>query len=181
MGDDEAIVVKCENCGKKLKTEERHIGRKGRCPSCGSIIKLSRSSDGKAKGSVEQVVRMDEVGGDESSLLRITRQNDVGVVSFQTSRILDQSNVQQLGDELDALLSKHKLKKLVLNFDKIHYMSSAVMGKLVGLHKKLNEAGGELRLCNIADSIYEIFEIMRFDKLFEIRDTEDEAVIELMD
>ena len=178
--EGEEIVVKCEHCGKKLKTQDKHIGRKGRCPSCGSIIELTRQSDGTAKGKVEKVVQTDEVQGSEAALLKISKQNDVAVVAFRTSRILDQSNVQQLGEEFDDLIKKHHFKKIVINFDKIHYMSSAVMGKLVALHKQTKAAGGELRLCNIAPSIHEIFEIMRFDKLFSICKTEDDAVIELM-
>jgi anti-sigma B factor antagonist len=177
----DTIVVKCENCGKKLKTKKRHLGRKGRCPSCGSVIKLTESNDGKAKGEVERVVQKDDVEGGESSMLQIQRHDDVGVVSFRTSRILDQSNVQQLGDELEGLVDEHNFDKVAINFDKIQYMSSAVMGKLVSLHKKLEASGGALRLCNIGPEIYEIFEIMRFDKLFDICDTEDDAVIELME
>lgn len=175
------IVVTCENCGKKLKTEERYIGRKGRCPKCGSIIQLYRESDGQAAGTVDKVVDTREVQGKESSLLDISQQNDVAVVSFRTSRILDQSNVQQLGEELDGLINDHGFTKIVLNFNKIHYMSSAVMGKLVGLQKKVQSHNGELRLCNISPSIYEIFEIMRFNELFDICETEDDAVIELME
>lgn len=175
------IVVPCGNCGKKLKTDQQYIGRQGRCPKCGSIIRLYRDESGEPQGKVEQVVDSREVEAGEDALLDITVQNDVAVVTFRTSRILDQTNVQQLGDELDSLVSDHEFEKIVLNFQNIHYMSSAVMGKLVGLQKSIQSEGGELRLCNISPSIYEIFEIMRFDDLFEICDTEDDAVIDLME
>ena len=110
----------------------------------------------------------------------VTKQGDVGVVSFTTSRILDQSNVQQLGEEFDELVEKSRFGKLVVNFETINYMSSTVMGKLVSLNKKVKAAHGYLALCNIGPSISEIFKIMRFDKLFDIYDTEDQAVIALM-
>jgi len=175
----EEIIVRCEKCGHKLKTDSSFIGRKGRCPHCGAVIRLERPG-GKRDGTEEQVVAVDSIETPKDALLKIQKQNDVAVVSFATSRILDQSNVQQLGDELDALVDKYRFGKIVLNFDGVTYMSSAVMGKLVGLLKKVQAAGGELRLCNIEDSIYEIFEIMRFDKMFKIAGSEDEAVIELM-
>lgn len=175
------ITVSCENCGKELKTEKKFVGRKGRCPHCGSVIRLYRDKESGATGKVESVVQKEKIKTGEDSLLDVTMQNDVGVVSFRTSRILDQSNVQQLGDEFSALLSEAGLKKMVLNFSNVHYMSSAVMGKLVRLQKQLDERGGELRLCHISESIREIFEIMRFDDLFDICESEDEAVIELME
>lgn len=173
-------VVKCKKCGKKLKTEEKFLGRKGKCPHCGAVIRLAEAGSKTGDGSEEQVVQIDTLETREGALLEIRRQDGVGVVSFTTSRILDQSNVQQLGEEFDELLDKHELEKIALNFENVNYMSSAVMGKLVALHKKVEAAGGELILTNIHPDIYEIFEIMRFDQLFEIRENEEEAVVELM-
>jgi len=173
------IVIKCGKCGHKLVTDSQYIGKKGRCPKCGATIRLQRAGEGTAGGGEQQVV-VDEIETRKDALLRIKKQNDVAVVSFATSRILDQSNVQQLGEEFDALVDQLKLGKIAVNFAGVTYMSSAVMGKLVGLLKRSKAAGGKLILCAIEESIFEIFEIMRFDKMFDIRKTEDEAVIELM-
>jgi len=175
------ILVKCNNCGKKLVSDDRYVGFKGKCPSCNSVIRIARGTTGAPDGTEDQIIHFDELETRKGALLRVTKQNDIAIVTFTTSRILDQSNVQQLGEELDELLDKHQLKKLVLNFENIHYMSSAVMGKLVSLHKKLKAASGDVKLCNISPGILEIFSIMRFDRLFDIRQSEDQAVIELME
>lgn len=174
------IVVKCKNCGHKLVADSKNLGRKGRCPNCGGVIRLQRAGDAAKADAEEQVVAVESIETRKDALLRVTKQNDVAVVSFVTSRILDQSNVQQLGEEFDELVDEHHLKKVVVNFENVSYMSSAVMGKLVALLKKVQAAGGQLMLCNIEDSIYEIFEIMRFDRMFSIADNEDEAVLALM-
>ncbi len=174
------IVIKCQKCGKKLVTDRKYIGSKGRCPNCNAAIRLQPAGDAKLTGGEQQVVVVDELETPSDSLLRIMKQNNVAVVRFATSRILDQSNVQQLGDELDRLTEDYDLDKIVINFENVTYMSSAVMGKLVSLLKKVKSGGGELKLCNIEESIYEIFEIMRFDKMFDIYENEDDAVIEMM-
>jgi len=174
------IVIKCQQCGRKLVMSAEDVGKKGRCPGCGAVIRVQSSTGGRPDGTEKQVVAVDQIETRKNALLRITKQNDVAVVGFATSRILDQSNVQQLGEELDEVVDKHKLSKIVINFHNIHYMSSAVMGKLVSLHKKVKGAGGQLKLCNILPNIYEIFEIMRFNKLFDICESEDEAVIAMM-
>lgn len=176
----EEIVIKCQKCGRKLAMASENIGKKGRCPNCGAVIRITGADAAKLDGSEQQVVAVDEIETRKDALLRIQKQNDVAVVSFATSRILDQSNVQQLGEEFDALVDQFNLDKIVINFDGVTYMSSAVMGKLVSLLKKVQAAGGKLKLCSIEDSIFEIFEIMRFDKMFEIHESEDEAVIELI-
>jgi len=170
------IVIKCEKCGHKLVAAAENIGRKGRCPSCGAIIRLQRAGDSHRDGTEAQVVALDTIQTRKDALLRIQKQNDVAVVSFATSRILDQSNVQQLGEEFDSLVDQFHFNRIVVNFDNVSYMSSAVMGKLVSLLKKVKGAGGRLKLCNIEKGIYEIFEIMRFDKMFEIAGSEDEAI-----
>ena len=174
------IVIKCQKCGRKLRTDSKFIGKKGTCPYCGAIIRLTRAGEGRTDGTEEQVVALDEIEMPKDALLRIQKQNDVAVVSFASSRILDQSNVQQLGEEFDALVDRYKLRKIVLNFANVSYMSSAVMGKLVSLLKKVQASGGKLKLCGIEESIFEIFKIMRFDKMFDIRANEDEAIVELM-
>jgi len=175
----EEIVVVCKECGKKLKTDKKFLGRKGRCPQCGAAIRIA-TGDEAQRGDDEQVVTVGELETREGALLRIRKQDDIGIVDFTTSRILDQSNVQQLGEEFDELLEKHSLTKVVLNFEKVNFMSSAVMGKLITLHKRVANSGGKLQLCNISDNIYEIFEIMRFNKIFNISKTEDDAISKLM-
>lgn len=179
MGSD--IVIKCRKCGHKLKTGSEFIGKKGVCPNCGAVIRVQKAGQARLDGTEAQVVAVDDIDTGADTLLRVQKQNDVAVVSFATSRILDQSNVQQLGEEFEALVDKYHLKKIVLNFVGVTYMSSAVMGKLVSLLKKAQSSGGKLVLCSIEDSIYEIFKIMRFDKMFKIYKSEDDAVIALMD
>lgn len=176
------FVIACSQCGKRLKVTERFLGRQARCPGCGSMIKISeRPQEVGGEGAEPAVVPLAEEGRPRrGSMLIVTKQGDVGVVTFTTSRILDQSNVQQLGEEFDALLEKQRFNKIVMNFESITYMSSTVLGKLVSLYKKVKAAHGHISLCNIGESIYEIFKIMRFDKLFDIYDSEDKAVIAMM-
>jgi anti-sigma B factor antagonist len=55
-------------------------------------------------------------------------------------------------------------------------MSSAALGKLITLNKKVQTAGGRLVLCNIRQEIREVFEITKLDKLFVIKRDEQEAL-----
>ena len=47
---------------------------------------------------------------------------------------------------------------------------------LIALHKKLQAVGGRLILCNIDPEIYEVFEITRLDKFFNIQKEEQAAL-----
>ena len=102
--------------------------------------------------------------------------NDVTVVNFIDKKILDEQNIQIIGEQLFSLVDTEGVKKMLLNFQNVEYLSSAALGKLITLNKKMQQAGGKLVLCNIDPQIYEVFEITRLDKLFKIKKDEQEAL-----
>lgn len=112
----------------------------------------------------------------KTSLIMASQIGDVGVVNFLTSQVLDELNVQQLGEELNNLVEKQGMTKLVINFSKIKFLSSAVLGKLISLNKKVTAEKGRMAFSNINDDIMQVFKITRLDKLIPIYEDEDEAV-----
>ena len=101
---------------------------------------------------------------------------DVTVVSFTDRKILDEQNIQVIGEQLFSLVDELGRKSLLLNFGNVEYMSSAALGKLITLNKKVQAAGGKLILCNIDPNIYEVFEITKLNKLFNIQKEEQAAL-----
>ena len=93
---------------------------------------------------------------------------DVTVVKFVDRKILDEQNIQIIGEQLFSLVKDMGRRKVLLNFSNVEYLSSAALGKLISLHKELQKAGGRLVLCSIDQQIYEVFEITKLDKLFTI-------------
>jgi len=92
---------------------------------------------------------------------------EVTVVNFTDKKILD---------ELFSLVDDLGRRKLLLNFSNVEYLSSAALGKFITLNKKVNAAGGRLILCNIDPQIYEVFEITKLNKLFNIQKEEQAAL-----
>lgn len=101
---------------------------------------------------------------------------DVTVVNFVDRKILDEQNIQVIGDQLFSLVEVEGIRKLLLNFGNVEYLSSAALGKLITLNKKLQTAGGRLILCNIDPQILEVFEITKLDKFFNIQKEEQAAL-----
>jgi len=98
------------------------------------------------------------------------------VAIFADDRILDEMLIQKLGNELIALTQDDNVKNLVLNFDKVEFMSSAMIGKLVLLNKKCGGAGKALRFCCINTNLMEVFRLTNLDKVFTI-DSDEAAAI----
>ena len=56
----------------------------------------------------------------------------------------------------------------VLDFRGLEYISSAGLGVLLKVHKRLLAAGGRLRLVNVNKHIYDIFRFSGFDNVFDV-------------
>lgn len=101
---------------------------------------------------------------------------DITVVNFVDKKILDEQNIQMIGDDLFRLVDELGRRKLLLNFANVEFMSSAALGKLIRLHQRLTQVSGKLVLCNISKSILEIFQLTRLDKMLKIVDSEQEGL-----
>jgi anti-sigma B factor antagonist len=108
--------------------------------------------------------------------LNVTDVGDVTVVQFVDRKILDEANIQELGQELFQLVEEKGKKNLLLNFSSVEFLSSAALGKLITLDRKVKAHAGRLKLSNIRPEIYEVFKITRLNKLFDVKDDEAEAL-----
>ena len=102
--------------------------------------------------------------------------NNVTVVTFNDSKIIDEAEIQEFGQELYDLVEREGKKKIVLNFGHVEFLSSAALGKLINLKKKVGAVKGKLKLCCIHPDLLEVFRITRLDQVFEIFEEEQEAL-----
>ncbi len=110
------------------------------------------------------------------SRIKVNESSGVSVIRFQDEKIIDPESIQQLGFELFDLVEKDQRSKLVLNFSNVDFLSSAALGKLITFEKKAKKAGAELILTNISPEIFQVFAITNLDKLFQIKDSEADAL-----
>jgi anti-sigma B factor antagonist len=108
--------------------------------------------------------------------LQTNEVGEVTVVRFVDRKILDEANIQELGQELFQLIEEENRTKLLLNFSNVEFLSSAALGKLITLDKKVKAHAGRLKLSNIRPEIYEVFAITKLNKLFDIKDDEAAAL-----
>jgi anti-sigma B factor antagonist len=106
----------------------------------------------------------------------VSKVGDVTVVKFVDKKILDEANIQALGQELFALVEIDNRRSIVLNFTDVEFLSSAALGKLITLDRKVKAAKGRLKMSNIRPEILEVFQITKLNKVFDIRKDEAEAI-----
>ena len=93
---------------------------------------------------------------------------DVTFVTFTEEKILEEGQIKELREALEAVIEKNENKKLILNFANVKFMTSAVLGLLVRIHKKVVELGGKLQLSNLNSNLRRVFEITQLTKVFDI-------------
>ena len=106
----------------------------------------------------------------------VINNNDVAIVSFNDKKILDEASIQELGTELFGLVEQQSMGDILLNFTNVEFLSSAALGKLITLDRKVKASKGRMKMCNIRPEIFEVFQITKLNKVFDIRKDETEAM-----
>jgi anti-sigma B factor antagonist len=104
----------------------------------------------------------------EQSRIIVEYGMDVTIVTFTEERIVDEEQIRELQKSFEPIIEKNQDKELILNFVNVKFMTSAFLGLLVRVHKKLCEQGGQLRLSNLDSNLRKVFEITQLTKVFEI-------------
>ncbi|MCY3020877.1 MAG: STAS domain-containing protein [Planctomycetota bacterium] len=103
-------------------------------------------------------------------------QGDVAIVTILESRILDETNVNEIGQALMDLVTKQYMIKMVIDLGEVRYLSSAVLRQLIALYKKIKAEKGDLKLCRVNPEVREVFKITQLDKMIEIKDDLESTV-----
>lgn len=111
------------------------------------------------------------------SQLMVQRLADVSVIEFMQSALLDQASVDRIHRELDAIVAAQEVPKLVISFEGVKHISSAMLGVLIAMHRKTTAKHGGLRLASIPASIFEVFKITNLHKMLKIYDNTDKALL----
>ena len=110
------------------------------------------------------------------SRLRVAEQDGITRIEFVDRNILDEANIQQIGDEISQIIDELESPKLLISFENVDHLSSAALGTLITINNKIRGKGGQLRLANIDPQIYEVFVITKLNKLFEIHEGAEQAI-----
>ena len=108
--------------------------------------------------------------------IMVTELDSTTVVQFRDSKILEDRTIQQLGTELIDLIQGRTAPHLVLDFTGVKYLSSAALGKLITLRRKVDQLGGRLKLCEIDQETMDVFRIAKLDDYFEIHRDQHSAI-----
>lgn len=98
------------------------------------------------------------------------------IVTLADEKILEEEDIRSVQESIMSVIEQVGRINLVLDFRNVQFLSSAVLGFLIRISKKIYEHDGQLRLCNISPKIHEIFKITRLTKIFDIHEDVESAI-----
>ena len=98
------------------------------------------------------------------------------IVSFVDEKILEEMDIRALQETIMSVIEQADRINLILDFGNVRFLSSAVLGLLIRISKRIYEQEGQLKLCSINQKIYEVFKITRLTKTFDIYKDIDSAI-----
>lgn len=105
----------------------------------------------------------------------ITNKNNIYFVTIPTERATVET-AKKFRDFLVGEIEEKKMTKLVIDFSNVMFIDSSFLSSLVVALKQINLFGGDIKLINLEPPVRLMFELTRLYKVFEIFETEEEAV-----
>jgi anti-sigma B factor antagonist len=109
----------------------------------------------------------------EESMLVTEEQHD-GIYVVTIDGRLDSGTAPSLDQSLTAAIASG-IKRIIIDFVRIEYISSAGLRVILKTAKELKRLDGMLVLCSMADYIKEIFEISGFTAFLPIKENLHDA------
>lgn len=106
--------------------------------------------------------------------MEIAKQEKDGIMKVSLTGRLDANFASEAEEELNRLADENV--KLLINLEGLEYISSAGLRVLLVVAKKIRRNNGKMFLCCLSDNVSEVFEISGFAAIFDLAETETEAV-----
>ena len=90
-----------------------------------------------------------------------------GRVDSNTSKTLQSTVIGRIQDGVD---------RIVMDLANTNYISSAGLRVILLAGKQIKASGGRFVLCGMQPSVRDVFEVTGFLRLFEVRDSREDAV-----
>lgn len=98
-----------------------------------------------------------------------------GISVINLKGFLDAHTAPALENNFTQLINDKKYK-IVVNFKDLAYISSAGLGVFMAYIENVRENKGDIKLTNMSDKVFNIFDLLGFPLLYEIYKSEEEAI-----
>jgi anti-anti-sigma factor len=103
--------------------------------------------------------------------------DDFTEVRLADTTYFDVIRYAEIQDELMQFVDERRPGRLVINFNRIQYCSTALINGVLRVQKRLVELGGTIKLCGMSESVRESFDMLGLDgTVFHVYASEADAL-----
>ena len=88
---------------------------------------------------------------------------------------IDSSNSENFKNDVFKYINDEQ-SSILLDFDKIEYISSACLRSLLSISKQMSQNKKKLALCNLNESVNKIIKVSGFDSILDIYESRENAL-----
>lgn len=107
--------------------------------------------------------------------MEINENIDKDICILSLNGKLDAYHSVELEKSINKVI-KNDLNNLLVNFQGVDYISSSGLRVMLSSLKQLEKLDGNMKLSNLNPYVMEVFEISGFTQIFEIYNTQEEAL-----
>ena len=112
-----------------------------------------------------------------STLFTVQKIEKYTVIEFKTPSLMNPSELEQIATDLYRLVDEEDRRYLVLDFERVKYLSSQAIGIVLTLHKKLSQLKkSSFVLCGVGPTLMQLLKITRLDRVLKIKESQKEAL-----
>ena len=109
----------------------------------------------------------------EIAVARIGDMEEIAVI--KVSGVVDSETVELFGETLDGVF-KEDCYNIILDIDGLTYINTAGLSIIADAYKKSSQNKGGLKILRAGDAIKELLDVVRFTKIIDIYEDEEEAI-----
>jgi len=111
--------------------------------------------------------------GIELALNKIGTRGDIALVKIKG--YLDTTTSSEVSTRLNEIINDGTYQ-LIVDMGGVNYVSSAGWGVFVGEIRTIRENGGDLKIVQMTPDVFEVFEMLEFNRILDYYETIEEAV-----
>ncbi|MGH7491747.1 MAG: STAS domain-containing protein [bacterium] len=111
--------------------------------------------------------------GIEISVINVGTRRDIAL--FRVKGYIDTQTCTEMLTKITSVLQKGTFH-LIVDMSQVNYVSSAGWGVFVGEIKGIRENGGDLKIVEMTPEVYDVFEMLEFNRILEYYDSLEEAI-----
>lgn len=107
--------------------------------------------------------------------LEVKRKDVDSISIIYLKGYLDAHTASDFEKVLQELLDEDRVR-IVVNLAELNYISSAGLGVFMGFIEDIRGKAGDIKLAELTDKVFRVFDLLGFPVLYEILDKEQDAI-----